>query len=334
MNDDIRISLDIPHNPLDPYALKSDGTKHRPKRIKKWGVGNQSVRVRSVKKGQALVIEGSFNGFLNGHSVVGSMNLIELVKRVVDQVLKMLKIKPTREQQRAIHEGRIKLERLDVVGFLRVDHLGGAPAVLQALDVGLAGSKLNRMIFPKETIVYHSCSKYWSLMFYDKAQHLRSKHPETWKKLDPRIKEVARQYLRVELRQFGKELDRLGWKEVRDVKLKAMKDLFEKRLRALLEDIRQPYPRLTPKGAKMLSKDDLRGLLAMVGVDVISSLGQQAQRRVRAALKRKHGVDLRADSTLPKKYRRTLDELWEKPAFPIRHGAPRRVRRAGLLVLT
>ncbi|MBX3625030.1 MAG: hypothetical protein KF892_08475 [Rhizobacter sp.] len=334
MYDDIRIRLDIPHEPFDKVELRPDGTRVRPKRIKPWGPTDPSIRVRSVKKEQQLVIEGSFNTKINGHSVVGSMNLRQLVKRVVDQVLKQLGIVPTPEQQQAIDEGRVTLERLDVVGFLRVNHLGGVPIVLQALDVGLAGSKRNRMVFPKETVVYHSHSSNWSLMFYDKAQHLRTKYADTWKKVDPRIKDIARKYVRIELRQFGKELKRLGWNEVRDVDEKKVKELFEKHLRGLLDDIRKPYPHLAAKGAQKLTKDLLRGLLATAGVDVISGLGERAQRRVRKALKDKFGVDLRADSTLPRKYRRTLDALQDEPAFPIRHGAPRKVRKAGLLNLT
>lgn len=71
----------------------------------------------------------------------------------------------------------------------------------------------------------------------------------------------------------------------------------------------------------------------MPGVTLISGLGKRAQRRVRKALKDTHRVDLCADGMLPHKYRRTLDELQKKPAFPIRHGAPRKVRKDGLLKL-
>jgi hypothetical protein len=331
MFDDIRIRLDIPHAHFDEHGLHPDGTRTRPQRIKAWGIGNQSVRVRSVK-GPALIIEGSFNGFLNGHTVVGSMDLQKLVKQVVDQVLGKLKIEPTPEQQLMIDEGRIKLERLDLVGYLRVDHLGGVPKVLEALDVGLAGSRRNRMIFPRETVVYHSHSKYWSLMLYDKAQHLRSKQPELWKSLDPRIKDVARTYVRVELRQFGKELKRQGNLQVRDVDVKEMKALFEKRLRGLLDDVRRPYPVLRPRQKKP-TKALLLGLLAKSGVDLISGMEPQPQRRARKQLRDQFGIDARSDDKLPKKYRRTLRELIEEPAFPIRHGAPRAIRKAGILAL-
>ena len=159
--DDLRIRVDIPHKDKGDFGLRPDGTEGRAQRIKKWGIANQTIRIKSVRHATGLVMEGSFNGFLNGHTVIGSMDLMELVKQVVFKVLKMLKIKPNRDQRRMIEEGRIKLERLDVVGLLRVDHLGGCAAALNAFDIGLAGSARNRMVFPKQTVVYHSSSSYW-----------------------------------------------------------------------------------------------------------------------------------------------------------------------------
>jgi hypothetical protein len=288
--------------------------------------------VKSVKNGSALVMEGSFNGFLNGHTVIGSMDLMELVPKVVYKVLKMLKIKPTRDQRLMIDEGRIKIERLDVVGLLRVDHLGGSPAVLKALDVGLAGSSRNRMVFPKETVVYHSCSSYWSLMAYDKAQHLRSTQPDLWAALDPKIKDVARKYLRVELRQFGPELKARGWHQVRDVDPKEVQRNFRKRLLGLLNDLRHPYPALDPTMNEP-PRALLLGLLASLGVDLISPMPQRARSRVKKQLLDHFGIDPRSDSQMPRRYRRTLDQLMKKPAFPIRHGMPRSLRKKRLLAL-
>jgi hypothetical protein len=332
MFDDLRIYLEIPHESKGEFGLFPAGKTGRAQRIKAWGVADQSVRVKSVRDGAGLVIEGSFNGFLNGQTIIGSMNLIELVRQVVFKVLALLKIKPTRAQRRMIDEGRIKLERLDVVGYLRVDHLGGCRAVLKALDIGLAGSSRNRMVFPKETVVYHSSSSYWSLMAYDKAQHLRSQYPDLWATLDPRIKAVARKYLRVELRQFRRELLARGWDQVRDVKVDKLQRKFRKRLRALLHDVRHPSPVIDATVEKP-SRALLLGLLASLGVDLISGLEERAQRHVRKQLRDHHGIDGRNDDRVPRKYRRTLGELLDEPAFPIRHGAPRSLRRAGLIAV-
>ena len=328
--DDLRVRVDIPHKNIGEFGLLPDGKKGRAQRIKKWGIANQTIRVKSVRNGTGLVMEGSFNGFLNGHTVIGSMDLKELVKKVVFKVLKMLAIKPTRSQRRMIDEGRIKLERLDVVGLLRVDHLGGCAAVLKALDIGLAGSSRNRMVFPKETVVYHSSSSYWSLMFYDKARHLRSKQPELWAALDPRIQAVAENYLRVELRQFRAELVARGWEQVRDVNVEELERKFRKRLRSLLRDTRRPYPTLDPSVGKP-SRALLLGLLHSLGVDLISQMAPRARSRVRKQLRDLHGIGVRSDSRMPRKYRRTLDQLMDRPALPIRHGAPRRLRRKKLL---
>ena len=332
MFDDIRIRVDIPHRDKGEFALHPSGKQGRAKRIKKWGVANQTVRILSVRGGTALVIEGSFNGFLHGHTVVGSMGLMHLVRETVNRVLKMLKIKPTREQRLMIDEGRIKLERLDVVGLLRVDHLGGCAAVLKALDIGLAGSSRKRMIFPKETVVYHACSSYWSLMFYDKAQHLRATQPDLWASLDPKVKDVARRYLRVELRQFRSELKARDWEQVRDVDVEEVKRNFHGRLGLLLRDLRRPYPTLSMTAAKP-SKAFLKGLLASLGVDLISTMGQRARNRVLKELRDDFGIDPRSDSQMPHKYRLTLDDLMDKPAMPIRHGAPHWFRREGFTAL-
>ena len=188
MFDDLRIRVDIPHEHVVEFGMRSDGTRSRPQRIKKWGIANQSIRIKPVrsKDGTAgLVIEGSFNGFLNGQTVIGTMDLTWLVKQVVDKVLASLSILPTPSEQGEIDKGQIKLERMDVVGYLRIRHLGDAGTVLRALDVGLAGSRRNRMIFPRETVVYHSSSSYWSLMFYDKGQR--------WSQLAARMLLRARQ---------------------------------------------------------------------------------------------------------------------------------------------
>jgi hypothetical protein len=327
MNDDIRTCLELAHSPMDEQELLPDGGKRKPRRWKVMGVRGASLRVRSVRGGKYLVIEGSYNGFLQGHNVIGSMNLHELVQKVIRRVLRRLRLVPSREEKRAIKAGRIKLERLDLVGYLKVDHLGGPSAILKALDTGLAGSQENRMVFPGETLVYHSHSKHWSLMAYDKAEHLITKHPETWGALDPRIQEIARTHLRFELRQFRRELVALGWLEVRDVNVEQLKEQFAARLNQLMGDLRHPFPALPlPQGVGAPPVAYMRALLASLGYDFSASLSERAQRDERKKLKDGYGIDRRCSTDLPLPVRRTLRDLKRRPAFPIRHGAPRTLR--------
>jgi len=255
-----------------------------------------------------------------------------LVKKVARRILHQLKIKPSREELKAIVEGHIKLERLDLVGYLKVDHLGGPSAIVRALDIGLAGSRENRMMFPGETLVYHSHSKYWSLMAYDKAAHLQAKHEETWNLLDPRVQEIAQNFLRFELRQFRRELVARGWLEVRDVNVKQLKRQFRKRLKQLLGDLRKPYPGLPPpQGTSAPSVAYLRALLLTYGHDFSACLSERAQRHERKKLKDQFGIDRRCSADLPSKHRRTLRRLAREPAFPIRHGAHHALKEAGLV---
>ena len=75
-------------------------------------------------------------------------------------------------------------------------------------------------------------------------------------------------------------------------------------------------------------------MLAPMGVDLISPMPPRARSRARKQQLLDHyGIDPRSDNRMPRKYRRTLDDLLRKPAFPSRHGAPRRLREAGLLAI-
>jgi hypothetical protein len=330
MYDDIRICLEVEHFPIGKRRLLPDESEGPYGRVKLTSPTDHSLRVRSVRKATRLVIEGSFMAFLQGHNVVGTMNLMALVKKVVGEILKRLEIKPSHREQRRIDEGRIKLERLDVVGFVKVDDLGGPAAVLRALDVGLAGSRANRMIFARETVVYHSHSRYWSLMGYDKAAHLQAVYPETWAALDEPTQGIASNYLRLELRQFRRELVRQGWDQVRDVEVEQVKKVFVGRFKRLTEDMRRPYPRLLPASDRP-STALLMGLLASFGVDLISNLSPRRQRAVRAELRNQHGIHVRSSEPLPRQYRATAALLLDRRRLPVRHGAPRTLRQKGWL---
>ena len=138
--------------------------------------------------------------------------------------------------------------------------------------------------------------------------------------------------LRVELRQFRAELKARGWEEVRDVDIEKLGRKLLKRLLSMLKDTLQPYPTLDPS-VERPSRALLLGLLDSLGVDLISAMPSRARSRVRKELRDDQGIDVRSDSKMPRKYRRTLDELMDKPAFPVRHGAPRSLRKRALLAL-
>ena len=70
-----------------------------------------------------------------------------------------------------------------------------------------------------------------------------------------------------------------------------------------------------------------------MGIDLISGMPPRARSRVRKQLRDDHGIDARSDNKMPRKYRRTLDELMDKPALPIRHGAPHHLHSKKLLLV-
>lgn len=334
MLDDIRIKVKVKHRPLEAVReLRPNQPEGRARRRKKvHGPGERTVRVNSLAGGTELVVEGSFSNMLQGHNIIGTMNLQALVEAVTSRVFKHFRIRPTPAEWKRIKVGRVKLERLDVVGYLRVDHLGGVAAVIKALDVGLAGSARNRMIYAKQTFIYN-VSGQWSLMAYDKAALMRTKkNRANWKGLDPRVKDIARKYLRVELRMFRKELERLGWEEVRDVQVDDLKRLFAKRLAEMIGTLQRPLARLLPTAAK-LTKPFLLVLLLGEGIDLISPMPTSSRNRVWADLKRTFEIGKQEVPNLTREYRRTVAHLTRRPSFPIRHGAPRKLRDAGLVTV-
>lgn len=331
MIDDVRIAVDIEHFPFSRRTLRGNGSEGRYQRLRVSGRNGSDygVRAMSVRDCTKIVLEGSFAGFLQGHNVVGSMDLQGLVAEVVRRVCIRLDIPVLPEEQRRIDEGHVKLERLDVVGFVNAAGMGGPARMIRLLDLGLAGSRSNRMCFSDKTLVYHSHSGYWSIAAYDKASELIARHPQLQANLDPRLLETAARYLRVELRQLRPELERRGWREVCDVSVDSLTRVFEERFGYMLSDLRRPLteaPTLPARPSRAL----LLGLLKAKGVDFISTLSPRRQREVRRELQHEHGMDLRADGRLPKSYARSATAL-QSDQIRVHHGAPRTLRQSTLV---
>jgi hypothetical protein len=169
-------------------------------------------------------------------------------------------------------------------------------------------------------------------MAYDKARQLKKLHPKTWAALDPLVKEIAQKYLRLELRQFRRELERLGWYEVKDVTEEAMREQFSRRLDRLVGDLRRPFPPL-PNSLPSPSRSLMLVLALANGQDFISGLSERSQRRVWQEVQQQHGITRRS-TKLPRKYHRlAIDHLFSGSRPPIHHGAPRRLLKAGLVAV-
>lgn len=320
--DNITITLRVACPKFERFKLLTNGKSIPAPFSRRQKVSEPSggdLHVRWVRDGKALVIEGSAPRFLHGHNIVCPLNLQEVVQEIVKRVLKHLDITPTQEEQDAIRQGRIKLDRLDIVGWIKVSHLASVGQIIASLDFGLAGSMNDRMSFFGKTIVWKVGSKYWTLMFYNKAQQMLDKYPEVWKTLSPEIKKIATSYLRVELRILRKGLRLKGWNEVRDVTEQMMEDEVEKRVEEFLADVREPLPPIPVDGHK-LTKPLLVSLLKGLGVDVTSGLDSRARHRLEKMMSSDLAVLRRHHAGLPSPYARQISALKRRP---VRFGVPR-----------
>jgi hypothetical protein len=139
MIDDVRIVVPIEHHPFGDHYATKDRCYSTHRRVKLEGKNELTIRVRSVRDGTAITIEGSFAGFLQGHNVVGPYHLRSLVYNVCVKVFQERDLAPTPELLDRIRRGHVKLERIDVVGFLDCEQFGGPASVIALLDAGLGG---------------------------------------------------------------------------------------------------------------------------------------------------------------------------------------------------
>ena len=102
------------------------------------GKSDRSVRVRSIRNGTQLVIEGSFTGFLQGYNVV-EMDLQRLVRPVVFEVLKRMKLVPMRFPLFGIKRNRLQtlplIQRKALKDFLVVRCRHGAPPSIKRVGL-------------------------------------------------------------------------------------------------------------------------------------------------------------------------------------------------------
>lgn len=333
MADNITVAIRIKTKKFKPKKIMPDGTTvplTHSARIRVYDPSGGVLHVRRTASGKKLIIEGSFIRFLQGHNVICPMDVPAIVKEVIKRVLKVLEIEPTKQELTRIEKGEVKLDRLDVVGWVKIhDFSGSVGHVIAALDFGLAGSLMNRLVVGAQTLVWNAFSKYWTLMLYNKERQMKSVYPEQWDVLPAELQSICRRHIRVELRILRKGLRELGWNEVRDVTEDKMRAEVEMRYAAFLADIRTPLPPL-PVSDHKVTKPLLIALLKALGVDMTKGLKPRARARYEMLMDKELGVLRRHHAGLPEPYNRQITDLKK---VPLRFGVPKSLRKKRLVYL-
>lgn len=322
------------HNGTSRPAAERRRTK-----VKEPSGGNLRVQwVKVGKEGEGLKIEGSFPLFLQGHNVLCSTDIQAVVPAVVYRVLALMGIEPTPQERRLIDELRIKVDRVDVVGWISIRGL--TPDVglfIEALNYGLKASRRPCMYFPRETLVWNATNRNWSLMFYDKAAQLQAKQaaarkreekgledPDVniWDNLHPDIQVITRTHLRVELRVLRNQLKEvLEIEEVRQLDSEVLKGWVKKRVAEMVADLRLPMPPIPVRGVP-ITRALAVGLLRQLGIDLVAGMTTRPRQRLEKELKETFDVRRIHQAGLEPKYTRFVESLSNRRNY-VRFNAPR-----------
>jgi hypothetical protein len=325
----------------DQQEIRHDGTS-RPvtarRRIKVKDPSGGNLRVQWVKvglPGEGLKIEGSFPLFLNGNNVLCSTDIQAIVPKVIYRVLAIMGIRPTRDERRLIDAGEIKIDRVDVVGWIKTTRLSASVGlVIEALNYGLKASQRPCMYFPRETLVWNATNRNWSLMVYDKAAQLQAKQKaarkrqaktgddsdaNVWDHLERYARSVAVRYLRVELRVLRNQLQLLEIAEVRQLDSEMLQKWVKERVREMLDDLRHPLPPI-PVTDRPITRSLALALLRKIGIDLVGGMNVRARQRAEKQLRDGFNVDRMQQAGLDPEYVRFVSDLTKDGGPLIRFG--------------
>jgi hypothetical protein len=150
-----------------------------------WAKGNlrsesgkhMSMRVRSVKSGSKLLVEGSNSMQYLDHNIVSSNNAVMTAFSMLDAVRRQYPLDFDYLQQPMIFrmgEG-VEVTRIDTPAMLKVPEGLNVGAVINALAYAALSAGLTTTIYPSETVYIDQHSQLASLKAYIKALEMKQK---------------------------------------------------------------------------------------------------------------------------------------------------------------
>lgn len=224
MIDWLTLLLAVDHSPIDGgrvMSLDKDGVIEW-QAVKKesfrgtWETNIQlsTVEIDSNGRGALLRIDGNLLKWLQGHNIIGTDNVMDLVIETARRLYSYfpeLDMRPTPEQWENINAGAFAVTRLDVAHMYDV---GSPRAVLawirQAALTASVKFKGGGML-KGDTLYFGKHSRRSSIKCYHKGTELKAKGHELDPFLaDPRLLQIAENSIRFECVYRGMELKRLG----------------------------------------------------------------------------------------------------------------------------
>lgn len=148
--------------------LKSESGKH------------MSMRVRSVKSGSKLLVEGSNSMQYLDHNIVSSNNAVMTAFSMLDAVRRQYPLEFNyRHQPMSFRTGEgVEVTRIDTPAMLKVPEGLNVGAVINALGFAALSAGLVTSIYPNETVYIDQHSQLASMKAYIKTLEMKQKRRE------------------------------------------------------------------------------------------------------------------------------------------------------------
>lgn len=211
--DTVRVRVAVQHLPLAELTAGNPNVKrHGFKYIVTCPATGASAQVVSKKDGTVLFIEFSIPKFLTGQNIAGHLDVAGGCLAGIKKALKLLGIRPTSSERKAIISGDFCLTRVDVTAHVDCRTRENADALMLALRGLLISHGQDVSMYRTDTLYIgqHSCRR--TLKIYHKGRELEQKG----RSIPPYVyghrflTRKAQSLIRLELTLRGKELARLG----------------------------------------------------------------------------------------------------------------------------
>jgi len=118
-----------------------------------------------------LYLQGNPAKWLQGHNLVGTDNLLELMMDTFDALCERLNLKPTDFERQHIKKGHYRLTRLDYNRMYELPSRADVRAWLRAAEFK-AKSRHGRPMYNRGTLTFGGTSTHWKIVCYCKADEL------------------------------------------------------------------------------------------------------------------------------------------------------------------
>ncbi|KXU38705.1 hypothetical protein AXE65_00840 [Ventosimonas gracilis] len=158
-----------------------------------------------------LYIQGNPAKWLQGHNIVGTDNLLELMLDTFDLLCEHLNLMPTDFERHNIKKGQYRLTRIDYNRMFDLPSRSDVQAWLRAAEFK-AKSRHGRPLYNRGTLSFGSTSRHWKVVCYCKADEIQTKRSskvsieEIQLTSDAEFKRWIDNKLRVELRLLSRKL--------------------------------------------------------------------------------------------------------------------------------